>query len=100
LKIQKPIHFPGGKDSLTAFINRNINWTVTNFCGQGTVYVEITLDSSGQIINQKIVHGVCDIYDKEALRIISIMPKWIIPKNQKQIEAETKINVGIKFSRF
>ena len=90
-------HFPGGKDSLTAFIKRNLQWPPTIFCGQGTVYIEFIVDSSGVIKDQRILYGVCENYDKEALRIISLMPNWIPAKNLKQIATESKINLPIKF---
>lgn len=90
-------HFPGGKDSLMAFIKRNLQWPPTIFCGQGSVHIEFNVDSSGVIKDQKILSGICESYDKEALRIISLMPNWIPAKNQKQIATESKINLPIRF---
>ena len=43
----------------------------------GTVYVVFTVDSLGNVIHPKVVTSVSPSLDREALRIVSEMPKWI-----------------------
>jgi hypothetical protein len=85
--------FPGGGDSLMAFIKRNMKWPIANGCEHGTVYITFTIDTSGKINEPKILKGICPPYDKEALRLVSIMPKWnpaieIIDNKRRPISSE------------
>lgn len=92
--------FPGGGDSLLAFIRQNLKWPITDGCDQGTIYVTFTIDTLGVIKDPIILKGICQPYDNEALRIVSIMPKWnpaIEIINCKRQPVETKFNLPFKF---
>jgi hypothetical protein len=85
--------FPGGEDSLIAFIRRNIKWPIADGCEHGTVFITFRIDTTGKINNPKILKGICPPYDNEALRIVSIMPKWnpaieIIDNKRRTISSE------------
>lgn len=57
------------------YIARNIQYpkdTVT----QGRVYVEFIVNDDGSIGDARVVKGLAPAFDKEALRVISSMPKW------------------------
>jgi hypothetical protein len=91
--------FPGGQDSLINFIENNLRWTLTDSCGEGVVLAEILVDRSGSIINTKIVNGICEYYDNEALRIIEMMPDWIPPTKESDRILLSKIQIPFKFFR-
>jgi periplasmic protein TonB len=44
---------------------------------QGTVYVSFVVEKDGSVSTIKILRGVDPSLDNEALRVISVMPKWI-----------------------
>jgi TonB family protein len=73
-------HFPGGDEKLKKFIADNIKWPSTDWCGTGQVYIKFKVDSIGQISNATIYKGIDELADKEAIRVVSIMPKWIPAK--------------------
>ena len=72
--------FPGGAQKLMLFIARNIQYPKEIAQGeagaQGRVIVQFIVDKDGNIINPKIVRGVDPYLDKEALRVVNLMPKW------------------------
>ena len=67
--------FPGGIDSLHKFIMNNLRWPNEADC-VGKVYISFIVESDGIITNKIILKGICDPFDKEALRVISSMPRW------------------------
>ena len=67
--------FPGGQDSLNAFMGANIKWQQEKEWS-GTVYVQFIVDTNGIIKDANILRGLGDGADREALRVFSIMPRW------------------------
>ena len=43
---------------------------------QGRVFVQFSINSTGQIGDVKVVKGVDDALDKEALRVVNNSPYW------------------------
>ncbi|MFK2174792.1 energy transducer TonB [Bacteroides fragilis] len=43
---------------------------------QGRVIVGVVIDENGSVAQPKILKSISPSLDKEALRIVSIMPKW------------------------
>ncbi len=90
--------FPGGRDSLLSFFDKNINWNSLNWHGEGSVGVRFTLDTLGTAKNIKITKSLCIECDIEVLRVITIMPKWKPSIDAKSNRPkETIINQTIKF---
>jgi hypothetical protein len=69
--------FPGGEDSLFAFIHNHLNNNHVSGCGTGKVYVQFIIDTLGTFSKIMLRKGYCLLNDQEALRIVSIMPKWV-----------------------
>lgn len=70
--------FPGGIDKLLQFINDNMQYpTQAQMKGiQGRVIVQFIVDEDGYIKEPNIVRSVEPSLDKEALRIIRMLPQW------------------------
>ncbi len=70
--------FPGGAQELMKFISANIEYPeiAQGDMGQGRVIVRFIVDKEGNIIQPKVVRSVDPYLDKEALRIVGLMPKW------------------------
>ena len=71
--------FPGGYKALQEFIEKEKKYPdeALKEREHGTVYVVFTVDSLGNVIHPKVVTSVSPSLDREALRIVSEMPKWI-----------------------
>ena len=88
--------FPGGQTALTEYIDKNFNWRQGQLTVGGKVFVEFVVDVDGKIKDVKVVRGLCNSCDKEALRLVKSMPTWIAgTENGKTIK--TKMILPIKF---
>jgi outer membrane biosynthesis protein TonB len=70
--------FPGGEDSLTAYIQRNLELPYiegVNFAG--TAYVSFVVNEDGQVSDVVLQRGIWSVFDQEAVRLIKEMPAWI-----------------------
>ena len=70
--------FPGGQLALMEWIKQNMVYPQEAIAKgiEGRVIVKFTIEEDGTVTNGKIVRGVDPLLDKEALRLVSIMPKW------------------------
>ncbi|WP_366519594.1 M56 family metallopeptidase [uncultured Bacteroides sp.] len=83
--VEKMPEFPnGGMPGLMKYLSDNIRYPeAAKVAGiQGRVTVVFVVDKDGSITNVKTLRGVDAELDKEAIRVISSMPKWI-PGMQK-----------------
>lgn len=70
--------FPGGDLALREWIKQNMVYPQEAIAKgiEGRVIVKFTVEEDGTITNGKILRGIDPLLDKEALRLVSIMPKW------------------------
>ena len=70
--------FPGGAAALYEYLSKNIKYPA--ICRenniQGRVVVVFIVNRDGSIVEPEVVKSVNPMLDKEALRVISNMPKW------------------------
>jgi Gram-negative bacterial TonB protein C-terminal len=69
--------YPGGIDSLKTFIKKNLKYQEGRTDYVGVVYVGFTVKEDGSTTDFKVVRGLCDICDKNAIETLEKMPKWI-----------------------
>ncbi len=75
--------FPGGQEALLAFLDQNVRYPdCYDGCGQGRVVVSFSIDTDGSIVDPKVIRSVDKELDAEALRVVSLMPKWIPAKEK------------------
>ena len=76
---EKMAQFPGGPDALDAYIRKNLNYpqNLKNSNVQGKVYIQFIVEKDGSISNVEIRRGIHPELDKEAVRLVQNMPKWI-----------------------
>ena len=68
--------FPGGPDSLNAFLMRNLQWPIGYGCASGTVLVEFIVEKDGAVTHPTISVSLGPAFDNEALRVVNLMPRW------------------------
>ena len=70
--------FPGGQLALMEWIKQNMVYPQEAIAKgiEGRVIVKFTVEEDGTVTNGKILRGVDPLLDNEALRLVSIMPKW------------------------
>lgn len=74
---QKPT-FPGGDQKLVSFINKHREYPqqAYNEGIQGRVICSFVINPNGAVSNVSIIRGVEPTLNAEAVRIITMMPKW------------------------
>jgi protein TonB len=89
--------FPFGQDSLTKFLNKNIQWVDGRASGKGYIVVGFTVKKNGELSDIHIIKNLFfNSFEKEAVRLIQIMPNWIpAKKNNKNVDS--KVELPIKF---
>jgi protein TonB len=81
--VEEPAQFPGGMKALYEFLAKNLTYPLSareaNI--QGRVIIGFIVEKSGKLSGITLVKGLENDFDKEALRVVSIMPDWIAGKN-------------------
>lgn len=93
--------FPGGQDSLYAFMKEHIRYPDRESERRihGKVYVEFVIDTDGRATRSRIVRSVEDGpgFDGEVLRVIDIMPPWMPGRNGDQA-VPTRLVLPVHFA--
>ena len=90
--------FPGGQIELMKFLQKNIKYpTISQENGvQGRVIVQFVVNRDGSIVDTQVMRGVDPYLDKEALRVVSTMPKWK-PGKQRGKPVRTRFTLPVQF---
>ena len=91
--------FPGGDEALTKFLSENIVYPKqarkSNI--EGRVMVGFIVEPDGEITNVKVFRSIDPILDKEAIRVIKMMPKWN-PGKQRGKAVRVQYQIPITFT--
>lgn len=68
--------YPGGWEAMYSFFAENLRYPPICGCVQGRVVIRITILEDGTVDNPTVIRNLHPDFDKEALRVIELMPKW------------------------
>lgn len=88
--------FPGGKPALDKFIQENVHYPeIAKENGvEGIVVIGFLVNIDGSLKDIKPVKFVDPDLEKEAVRVVSIMPAWIpAEKEGTPIEAPSQVDI-------
>ncbi len=90
--------FPGGQTALMEYLSKNVKYPVVAQENgvQGRVVVSFVVEKDGSVTDVQVVRSVDPSLDREAVRVISSMPKWI-PGKQNGQAVRVKYNVPVSF---
>jgi protein TonB len=88
----------GGSKAMVEFISRNIVYPErAKLMGtEGTVFVNFVVDADGKVSKCRILKGISDDCNEEALRVVAKMPVWKPGKNAG-VPVPVMFNLPIKF---
>lgn len=88
----------GGMSALMEYLSKNIKYpeAAMKKGTQGRVTVQFVVEKDGSITNVKILRGIDPELDKEAIRVISAMPKWK-PGTQRGEAVRVRFTVPVMF---
>jgi TonB family protein len=84
--VEEMPHFrgQGGIDSVQEYVQRAIRYPDDAFIANasGRVYVSFVVNTQGAVEQVKLVKGVYPSLDREALRVVTALPRWTTPGRQ------------------
>ncbi len=97
--VEQQPEFPGGMSKLYSYLGESIKYPeqAKSDSIAGKVYVTFVVEKDGSISNVKILRGIGGGCDKEAMRVISEMPKWN-PGLMDEQPVRVQFNLPIKFA--
>ena len=104
--VEEMPEFPGGGlPKLMEFIQQNVRYPQSALQSrlEGRVIVQVVIDKDGSVIQPKILRSINPVlsidnaFCEEALRIVSIMPKWK-PGKQRGVAVRTQFTLPVKFT--
>lgn len=96
--VEQAAEFPGGQAALMKWISQNLRYPEAARQNdiQGRVVVKIVIEKDGSISDAEIARGADKDLDKEALRLVHSMPKWIPGKNNG-VPVRSYFNLPVTF---
>lgn len=84
--VEQMPRFEGGEEKMMQFIADTLHYpVVAQEAGiQGRVVVRFVVDKEGKVTDPTVIRGIDPSCDKEAVRIVKLMPKWTPGKQNGQ----------------
>jgi protein TonB len=97
--VEQMPEFPGGQGELLKYLSSNIIYPKSAIDSgiQGKVLLKFVVKKDGSISDVEIVKGVNSAIDREAIRVVSAMPRWK-PGKQNGSAVNVAYMVPIKFN--
>lgn len=94
---QNPM-FPGGEAALLKYLQKNLKYPAQAQDNgiQGRVMVQFVVNKDGSVVEPKIIRAVDPSLDKEAMRVVSAMPKWT-PGKQRGKTVRVRYTLPVTF---
>lgn len=91
--------FPGGTVAMQQFISENVQYPkeAIERREQGKVYLSFLVEADGSITSIQVDRGISSLLDTEAIRLVSLMPKWK-PGELAGKPARTRCRLPINFT--
>ncbi len=98
IDVEESPEFVGGTRALMQFLGRNIKYPAAAARAnvQGKVFVQFDISKTGETSNIRILKGIGFGCDEEAVRVVSIMPKWR-PGQQMGKPVAVRFNLPVTF---
>lgn len=97
--VEKMPEFPdGGMTALMNYLSKNLHYPIAaaEKGMQGRVTVQFIVSKDGEILEPKVLRSVDPLLDKEALRVVSAMPKWK-PGTQRGKAVNVRFTIPVTF---
>ena len=90
--------FPGGQAEMMQWLSQNIQYPKEAVDGkiEGRVMISFVIEKDGSVSNAKVIRGIDESLDNEALRVVNAMPNWK-PGMQDGQPVRARFNIPISF---
>ncbi len=96
--VEQQAEFPGGFEAMGKFLAKNMKYPAQarRMGIEGSVFVSFVIDREGNISEPQVIKGISAECDKEAVRVVSLMPPWK-PGKQNGKPVKCRFVLPIKF---
>jgi protein TonB len=96
--VEQQAEYPGGLESMAKFLQKNVKYPAAarRMGIEGSVFVSFVVDKEGKISDPQVVKGISAECDKEAIRVVNLMPPWK-PGKQNGRAVKSRFVLPIKF---
>lgn len=97
--VEQMPEFPGGEAAMYDFLDKNMQYPTMakEQSIQGKVWLSFIVDKFGNISNVEVIRGIGGGCDEEAVRVVSMMPRWN-PGKQSGRAVPVKFRFPINFT--
>ncbi|HRD53767.1 MAG TPA: energy transducer TonB [Flavobacteriales bacterium] len=90
--------FPGGQEAMMRYLSANLQFPkeAQEKGVQGAVFINFVVERDGSINEVKVLRGIDNACEAEAIRVVQGMPKWA-PGKQRGKEVRVQYNLPIRF---
>lgn len=99
--VEQQPSFPGGREELFKYLAYNVKYPIdaAEKKIEGRVLVTFVVEHDGSISNVNVANSVYPSLDKESIRVVSGMPKWIPGKaNGKTVRVKYTIPITFRLN--
>jgi protein TonB len=99
LIVEQSAVFEGGMEHFLNLVNTQMRFSET--MKEGRVFIQFVVNKTGKVSDIKVVKGLSEENDKEALRIMNLISEqydWI-PAKQRNTNVKVRMNIPILFKR-
>ena len=88
-----------GLDSVLTYVQNHLRYPDDAFIANasGRVYVELVVNTQGKVEQVKLAKGVYPSLDREALRVVRLLPPWNAPGRQKSQPVSVAYTIPVAF---
>ena len=96
--VEQAPEFPGGNAELLKYLSKSLRYPVLaqENSIQGRVIVQFVVSKTGDITDVVVFRGVDPALDREAIRVVQSMPKWI-PGRQRGTNVNVRFTLPVTF---
>lgn len=96
--VEQMPQYPGGDAELLSFIAKNLHYPIISQENgtQGKVYLRFVVSKNGMVEDINVIRSLDPYCDKEAIRVIKLLPKWI-PGRQNGMNVPVYYTIPITF---
>lgn len=84
MSVEKNPEFPGGVNAMMDYLRGNLKYpeSAKKNKQEGRVFIGFVVEKDGSVSNVKVLRGVCEELDSEAVRVVKSMPTWIAGRDK------------------
>ncbi|HYI78465.1 MAG TPA: energy transducer TonB [Chryseolinea sp.] len=96
--VEQQAEFDGGFEAMAKFLAKNMKYPAQarRMGIEGSVFVSFVIDREGNISDPQVIKGISADCDKEAIRVVKMMPPWR-PGKQNGKAVKCRFVLPIKF---